>query len=168
METFVAREPGNIEARRRLGAYYQYAQRTQDYLRTVETLNQMAPSVATLRELLDIYNAVGRYDDQIEVLRTIIRSYANTPDDFVALAGMQATRGRIDAANATLAELEVRFPDGLSLEGMELRISLLLDVGDREAAFERAAAWIARTDLQGVAAEMTYVHQRHPLRPVDI
>ncbi|MGB0683619.1 MAG: tetratricopeptide repeat protein [Magnetovibrionaceae bacterium] len=146
MEEFVARNPDNEDARERLGTYYQYAQRSEDYIRNLEVLSDMNPTEPRLRELSDIYNFKADFPSQIEVLVRLIKLYPDQADDYRVLASLQASRGQGDAALATLRLLQARFPDAIDADIAELMTSLLLDANQPDEALSLAQGWLARFD----------------------
>src|SRR5213594_879353 len=82
MESFVAENPNDVAALKRLGKFFQYAERPRDYLTILE------PVEANLRELSDIYNFTAQYERQIEILKTLIEKYPKRPQDFIDLANL--------------------------------------------------------------------------------
>jgi predicted Zn-dependent protease len=143
MERFVSQNPDNIQALRRLAKYYQYAQRPNEFLVTLEKITRLEVTEGDLRELSSIYNFVGQYDKQISTLKTLTERYPTRGQDFLDLANLQAAQGRAKEAVGTLKQFETRFPAAITAETAELLMSLMLDVDQGEAARARASAWLS-------------------------
>src|SRR6202034_3529784 len=60
LKSFIAGHPTTVEGRKRLAALYKSSQRFDHYCAVLEELQNLSPSVATLRELTDIYAFLGR------------------------------------------------------------------------------------------------------------
>ncbi len=152
LERFVSQNPGNLDALRRLGTYYQYAQRPTDYILTLEKIAASQPSEAVLRELSEIYNFTARYEKQIAALEILLEHYPKNPKDFLDLAGLQATRGVKADAVTTLQRFESRYPRAITASTVELLVSLLLDNGRAEEAYTRASSWLSQQPNTETAA----------------
>ena len=144
MERFVAENPKDIEARKRLGLYYDYANRRQDYVRNLQEINRLSPDESSLRELAELYDAHGRHKDHLAILEILVDRHPSDPGEFLHLARLQAASGRLDKADAALERLEKAFPAALSPEAAELRVSLLIDTDKRKAALPWARAYASK------------------------
>ena len=144
MERFVATHPRDIQAHLELAKYYQYAQRSEDYVVLLEKVVRLSPSEDTLRRLSDIYNFRGQVDAQITVLQQLIRMYPGESEDVLALAHLQAAQGALAAAASTLATLHDTYPAAATPVTMQFFVSVLLDAGEPAQAAARAAAWLSR------------------------
>jgi len=161
MERFTRDHPSNIEAVRRLGKYYQYAQRPHQYLLTLEQLSRLEPSEDNLRELSSTYDFVGEYDKQIAILQTLVERYPENRQDFLELAYLQASRGLLAASVATLHKFEALHPDAVTAETTELLVSLTLDLGHPDLALAHASRWLSRQPHAETAARFASVlHER--------
>ena len=134
MEEFVRENPGSLEAMEHVGTLYQYAQRSDDYLRNLEAINAMRPRAATLRELSGIYYFRAEYDQQIEVLTQLTESFPADPLAFLDLAKLQAVQARYADAVATLRKLETLHPGSMDDDTAQFLVGLMLDAGDGEGA----------------------------------
>ncbi|GEM_PF-1787307 len=142
MENFVQYNPDNIEARERLSKYYQQTQRPHDYLGSLEKRAEVQPSEQALRSLSQLYNAEGRYRQQIEVLKRIVQDYDAKPHDYLDLAYLLAAEGEMVEASEILRRLAREHPAFFDIRAREFLVSLSLDLGQYEEAI---------TYLQGYA-----------------
>lgn len=170
MERFVERNPDNIQARKQLGIYYQYAQRPDDYLRNLEEMQRIRPSAETLKELSDIYNFKAEYDKQITVLEQLVEVAPENPENFVMLATMQASYQRLSDANATLQKLAELHPNYADRTTLELMLSIAMDAGELDSVMPRVKAWLdanpnmeARTSFANTLEERGYSAQAFEL-----
>ncbi len=134
METFVEYNPGNMEARLRLSKFYQQTQRPHDYLGSLEKRTEVQPSEQALRNLSQLYNAEGRYRQQIEVLKRIVQDYEAQPHDYLDLAYLLAAEGDIVEATDILRKLAREHPAAFDMRAREFLVSLSLDLGQYEGA----------------------------------
>ncbi len=142
MEEFVRKNPDNLEARRLLGRYFQFAQRPADYLRNLEESIDIALSETELRELSSIYNFNAQFRRQIDVLELLIRHFPNNPDDFLTLAQLQASLSDFEGAVNTLDRMLDSHPSAMTADVTELHVSLLLDRARYDQAFAQAGDWL--------------------------
>jgi len=155
MEEFVQAHPDNLEARIQLGTYYQYAQRSGDYVHNLEVISELKPTEERLRELSASYNFEGQYDKQIEVLKTLISLYPDTPRDFIDLAYLQASRHLYTDALETLNQLKKRHPGHFTVDLLALSCSLAIDAGQAGKACEEARLWLQSHQKIGAAIQLT-------------
>ena len=144
MEKFVRRNPENIEARRLLGRYFQFAQRPADYLRNLEETIDISISETELRELSAIYNFNAQFERQVAVLEMLIRHFPSNSGDFLTLAQLQASLSDFDGAVRTLDRLLELHPDTLTADVTELHLSLALDRKRYDEAYAQAKGWLSR------------------------
>ncbi|MGE0754429.1 MAG: tetratricopeptide repeat protein [Alphaproteobacteria bacterium] len=156
MEEYVAVNPRDLEARERLGTYYQYAQRTDDYLRNLEEINRLTPTQENLKTLADIYNFNSEYDNQAKTLKEIVTTQPdNNPQHYMDLAYIQAANKEVDEAIATLQLFKKQLPEKFSFDGALLLVSLLLDKGQEAEALAVATEWQAQhTDAYDRGAKL--------------
>ncbi len=134
MEGFVEQNPDNMEARLRLSKYYQQTQRPHDYLGSLEKRAEAQPSEEALRHLSQLYNAEGRYRQQIEVLKRIVEDYDAKPSDYLDLAYLLAAEGEMVEAADVLRRMARKHPTAFDLRAREFLVSLFLDLGQYEDA----------------------------------
>ena len=164
MERSVAENPNDPEALRRLGKYYQYSQRPDDYLRNLEILRGVASSAEVLRELSNLYNFNADYEKQADVLAEVVERYDATPEEHLALAHLQTSRGKFDEAGRTLERLADKNPVGLDDGIVELMLNLLLDSNRLQVAFDQAVKYLAQTRDSVLAARLAglFEFKGHP------
>src|SRR5688500_4195047 len=73
MERFVERHPENPDALEELSQLYRQASRSYDYITTLVTLARVRPTEKILRELSDYYADHGESENQVEVLRQLVK-----------------------------------------------------------------------------------------------
>lgn len=152
LESYVRDHPADMGARRRLGIYYQYAQRPRDYLLNLEAISRQRETEADLRELSKGFNFIADYDRQIAALKRLIERAWAKPKDYLDLARIEASQGRLRDAAQTMQTLASWHPAMIDLEAAEFHVQLLIDDGRAAEASERAAQWIDRThDFRGAA-----------------
>ena len=134
MEDFVQYNPDNMEARLRLSKFYQQTQRPHDYLGSLEKRTEVQPSEQALRNLSQLYNAEGRYRQQIEVLKRIVQDYEASPHDYLDLAYLLAAEGDMVEATDILRKLAREHPAAFDMRAREFLVSLSLDLGQYEGA----------------------------------
>lgn len=162
-------DPTSVRVLTDLGTYYQYAQRPDDYTRTLEDLRQIAPTEALLRSLSNIYNFKGRYQDQIGVLRELADRGWATNNDLVSIVYLYASLGHseksIDFVDALLSK-----PNGFTPTLAELKLRLLFDTGHPEQAAQFASDWMRQLPVYATARVIANLYQTRgrPGQLIDI
>ena len=163
-ERYVEKNPNDIKAREQLGKYYQYAQRQEDYLRNLETLNKMKPDAESMKKLSEIYNFNTQYDKQIETLdQMIVTGEGVTPKVFMDQAQLLASQQKPLDAVKTLEEFQKAFPDKFPFEAIELMVSLLMDNKQPEQALAKSESWVKATpaaELWQIARLANLIHYK--------
>jgi predicted Zn-dependent protease len=145
IEGFLEAHPRDYEARQMLAKLYWDEQRTDDYLIQLEKLTYQRPTEEGFRKLYSLYETKARPEKQLRSLSTMVSLYPGKMDDYVTLAYLQASDGKLTDALKTLQTLEIRHPASASLDKEELHISLLLDAGKPEKAKGQAIQWLNRS-----------------------
>ncbi|MBF0623404.1 MAG: hypothetical protein HQL82_01210 [Magnetococcales bacterium] len=138
VEAFLEQNPRHLEARKRIGTYYQFAQRPGDYLRNLERIVRLEPTRKNLEELASLYNYHSRHDDQIRVLRELTERFPEEPSHFVSLSQLLATRGHKGEGADVLLSMRREHLKAFTPATHRLLVELLLDSGRAEEAFEAA------------------------------
>lgn len=156
MQKYVALRPDDLDARKKLGTLYQYAQRPDDYLKNLEEINRIKPTAQNLATLSDIYNFKGDYDKEAKSLRDLIISEkGSNPKHFVDLANIQVSRQDYTNATATLRDLQKMHPDQFTFENEKLLVSVLFDNKQPDEAEKSAASWLdSHTNNPAESAEL--------------
>lgn len=142
MEQYVASNPADVSARRRLGELYQFAQRPNDYLRNLEEVAKLNPTPESLAELAQIYNYNSDYARQADTLKQLIAlEQEGNAQHFVDLANILASRQSKPEAIDALLRLKARHPQAFDFKQEELLVSLLLDEKRIDEAAAEALAW---------------------------
>ena len=144
LERYLTRRPKDVAALKRLAKYYQYAQRYDDYRRTLERLMAVAPSPQRLRDLAKIYNRLGRIERQIDTLQRLTDSAKATARDYIDLAQLLGGRGQFGKAAETLAALRADHPAAFDIEAVTFYVSLLAAQGRSGEATQTARDWLSR------------------------
>lgn len=162
MERFVIENPTNVSARKELGSYYQYAQRTDDYIRNLEDLTRLQPDRETLERLADIYSFNAQQDKNIETLEKLVAMGPEaSPKYYIGLAQIQAAQGKRPEAIATLLSLKTVHPENFGFEETRLQVSLLLDEQKPDEAAQVATAWRDQAkDMAQVASLANLLHYK--------
>jgi TolA-binding protein len=142
------------EARRLMSAYLRWAGREAEHRANLLEIVRLEPTPANLRELSALYNYSGDTDLQIEILGRLIALPDASPDDFVDLAELFASRRAFRPAIDTLAALVERMPDKFDSAMLDLWLIASLEARDNDGAVSRARAHLARrsgpTDVAAV------------------
>lgn len=157
-EEFVAAEPSSIEARELLNRLYQDAQRPGDYLENLTVLAELRRSADLYRELA---YAAGFRNRMALKAEALARYCALAPDDVEAqqeLAALLAARGDHAGAVDRLLGADDRARGNIGADSRELLMSLLIDLGRAEDAFDRARRWLGErptvADTIGLASQL--------------
>lgn len=154
LEQFTKENPDNIEARARLGTYYQYAQRPGDYQTNLEILVEIEPTAERYKELADIYNFVGDYEKQIAVLRKLIDMPNPDPEVFVNIATLLVGQDKVKEAIDVLADLKERYPKKVTADTLQFMLNLLLSNSREDDALIWAKEWFDNFPLHKVALDV--------------
>ncbi len=163
MKRFVEAHPNNIQALKELGRLYQYAQRPDDYLRNLEEINRLQSSGKALQTLAEMYGASEQYDKQEPALEEMLDEHGieKQPQHYRYLASLQASQEKIKQAIETLREFQELFPVEFNFDDTQLLVSLLLDDGQDDAAYEQAKAWaVASTSAAEIARLVNILHYK--------
>jgi cellulose synthase operon protein C len=132
------------EARRLMSTYLRWAGREAEHRANLLEIVRLEPTPENLRELSSLYNFAGETDAQIEILRRLIALPDASPDDFVDLAELFASRRAFSSAIETLAALVSRMPERFDSAMLDLWLIASLEAGDNDGAQSRARAHLAR------------------------
>jgi len=143
MEKFIAMNPDNLAAREKVGTYYQYAQRQDDYLRNLEEINKLKPRAENLKLLSDIYNFNTEYSQQADTLKKLIETEKGSEArHFIDLAQIFAADKNYPEAITTLQGLKQNHPDSFTFSEEELLVTLLFDAKRGDEAATEAGEWV--------------------------
>jgi Flp pilus assembly protein TadD len=149
LEDFIKSNPDNIDAYKKIGTLYQYAQRPDDYRKNLEELYKLEKSPEVLSELAKIYSFNADYEKQTEIIQQLLDSENNKdPQNFLDLANLLAAQKKYPQAIKTLQSLDAAFPDRINFEIAELKTSLLMDNRDFVTAYEEAQKYLDKQDKQ--------------------
>ncbi|WP_143589762.1 tetratricopeptide repeat protein [Thalassospira mesophila] len=163
-EALQRRYPTSVRVLTDLGTYYQYAQRPDDYTRTLEELRKVAPTEALLRDLSNIYNFNGKYREQIDVLRELAERGWATSRDLVSIVYLYASLGLQDKSIAFVDGLLAK-PGNFNAVLAELKLRLLFDTGKAEQGAQFARVWVNRLPVYATAQTIAGLYQTRGLPP---
>jgi tetratricopeptide (TPR) repeat protein/lipopolysaccharide biosynthesis regulator YciM len=145
MEAYVKENPNNVDARIRLGQYYQYAQRPEDYLRNLEQLAKLDTQKTYLLELSRIYNYNASYQQQIDVLAKLANGGKEAEPQLLTLVQLLASMDQKSDALAYMRLYQKRYPESMGRDQTQLYFSLLVDNNQVDEAVKLAQDWSAKT-----------------------
>ena len=164
MEKFVKRSPNYLDAWEKLGLYYQYGQRYDDYRRNLEKIYQISPNPEILRKLAEIHNFNGDLDRQKPVLKELTTKFPAKRQDYIDLAYLHAVERDYASAVSTL-EILLKREETPDPEIVELIMSLLIDAGRPEKALEVAKLNSRKSDQP---AMLRYTYRLHSRGEVEL
>jgi Flp pilus assembly protein TadD len=141
MQDFVADHPDDPAAVSLLAKHYGDIQSKRAEIRTRERLFALVPSPQTAHGLLAYYRLEGAFDREERLLRTLLTKQLITANDAERLGLMLAAHGDLSGAREALT----RFDDIANPErsvGRLVLFDVLVQIGDKAAALDKAAAWI--------------------------
>jgi len=141
IQDFAHDHPKDPEVIALLAKHYDDIQDKPAQIRTLEQLFKLAPSQQTARDLLAYYRLEGAFDREESLLRTLLASQMIIANDAERLGLILAAHGDLFGARDAL----VRFDEIANPERSVGRIALfdvLVQIGDKTAALNRAASWI--------------------------
>lgn len=164
MEKFIALNPASVTGRKQLGTLYQYAQRPDDYLHNLEEIYVLSPTPDVLRELSQIYNFNGMYDKQIKVLEELLEKGADQAkeSDYVSLAYLYGSLYKYAKATHVMERLLTKKRYNVSVETMELTVSLMIDAGAPEKAFNLAERFVGNHVTDAVKLAVRFREKYKP------
>lgn len=127
MEDFVKEHPSRIQALQILGQFYQYAQRPNGYLKTLEQLRILEPTPQVLRDLSAIYNFQSEYEKQVDVLKQLNSLPEASTQDSLDLCHLLASLGHYQEAAEAVVDFCEQHPQKITGELLELTASLVLE-----------------------------------------
>jgi Flp pilus assembly protein TadD len=141
MRDFIADRPDDPAALAMLAKHYGDIQDKSAEIRTLEHLFEVAPTLPVARDLLAHYRLAGAFDREEGLLQRLLASQMITANDAERLGLMLAARGDLYGSREALT----RFDEIANPERAIGRLALfdvLVQIGDKTTALEKAAAWI--------------------------
>ena len=148
LEAFEAQRPDNPEVLELLAKAYQSDQRDYQYEETLQRLARLSPTPERLRDLSNLLNYHGEYQAQIKVLEALLKRQPKAAQNYMDLAQMQATVGKLGAASATLGRM-VKALGVSHMDDQHIRFQVRLMLAN--GAYEDALLW-AQDAVQSVDA----------------
>jgi tetratricopeptide (TPR) repeat protein len=150
LEGYVGAHPEDADAHRQLSDRYADAQLFDQQQRELRALQEIEPDAVRQREIERYYLEKGDWNQRIAALKTMIRRFDGTPEDYVNLAELEAASGRLRDAVATLEELKSRHPEAYTEDAAELSAQFekaASGAGDKTAVTPVPAAPLQRDSL---------------------
>jgi hypothetical protein len=143
IEDLVATRPDDPAAVTLLAKHYGDTQNRHGEIAALERLFELSPSAETARHLLSLYRLQDDFDREEALLQTLMVNDLIAAGDAERLGFLLASRGDLDGAHAALMLFdEIAHPDRML--GRLALFDLLVQLGDKRAAFARAATWISK------------------------
>ncbi len=144
MEDYVNLHPQSAESLQFLAKLYVDANKNFEYLRVLEQLYTLKPSVDVIREKERIYGYAEKQENEIKSLETIIDSYEGKREEFLELAYQYASKGDRAEALSTLTLFLSKFPlNTVEEQTVEFAIDLLAEQGHPQDAFDLATSYVS-------------------------
>lgn len=145
LEEYVKNNASDPQGHKKLAEQYILAGRQEEYNAQIKLLSSLDPTEENLKILSYIYHADKNFPKQAEVLQKIIDvTKGEHPQSYVDLANIQLAIGDKDAALKTLGDLKSRHPDYTDYGVARIRVSILIEKGDIDGAFNEARQWVER------------------------
>jgi len=154
LEQYLVRHPEDLQARRRLGTYYQFDQQPLKFVENLEKITAANASEKDLRELARGYSFFRRIEDQVRIVRRLIAQGHGSAADYRDLANLLGSLGKTADAAQVMTAYE-RTGKKFDHEMAEMILRLRLDTQDWAGAVEgasRAARWLNDADAADLAA----------------
>lgn len=143
LEGYVAERPRDPAALEALAGFQRSAGRTEGLVRTLLSLQEVAPAAERLREIVRLHAGAGREPEQRDALRVLVERFAAEPADYLALARLESARGRHLAGAAVLEALAARHPQAVEdASVVALELGMLLAGSEAEGAVARGRRWL--------------------------
>ena len=153
MDRLVREHPCDLAIRREAGEILRYRHRLDDYVVNLEAICELQPTEQELRDLSRALQFLQQPERQISALEKLVALRPDRPSYYEELAGLQAAKGRLADAAATLRSLGARHPPAMNGARWQRMVNLLLDSGQPEAACEAAEQRLAGCWNAGEAAD---------------
>ncbi len=143
LEEYALANPLDANGHKKLAEQYLAVGNMQGYNAQLDAIATAAPTEENLRMLSDLYNSSKEYAKQAEVLKKLVEvTKGEQPQAFVDLATIQVVLGDSDGALKTVEELKAKHPDFSSYPMTRIMVSVLVDKGQADRAFDIAKQWM--------------------------
>ncbi len=145
MESFVGANPSSIEARQELGRLYQYGQRTDDYVKNLEAMNQLAASSEGTKKLMETYNIQGEDNKNIPfMMRKILEESQGSLQEHRNLANILASAKEYEQALAVLTLMQKKYDAEMLFSDFELILRMHAEMGNKAEAEKFAISLVGK------------------------
>jgi len=157
MEEYADRHPDSVDTLQYLAKIYKETNHSYEYLRTLEKIYEMQPTVEVLREKERYYGYVGDLESEIEALKTIVSKYRPIDKEYLELTYQYASRGNLKEATETVLHFLNNVPvSTLELPAVTFAIDLLSDQNQSKKALELAESYYRAFPVKDVALDLLY------------
>jgi lipopolysaccharide biosynthesis regulator YciM len=163
LEKLLEKHPNDVEIRKILGKYYQYAQRSSDYVSNLEILNRLEMKKEHLDELSAIYNFNGDHQKQIQTLDKLITLNEAAGKHFVSLAYLYAQNNEIEKALNTLRQYYTKYNIEIKSDVLEFFVVLLLEKNHIDEALKVSSEWLKDHTALDIAERLVSQFQQKGL-----
>lgn len=150
LEDYVARNPKDNAARRRLAEYYRYDQRREDYVATLGEVVALDGTPQERRLLINLYRLRGEYAFLVDALSDVVARGEARLEDFVELTRLAASLGQYQQALAATEQMWRRRPASFNAATVRLYVLVAAAAGKPELA-EKTIEQLA-SGAEGAAA----------------
>ncbi len=140
METYLVRRPKDVGAKRKLAEFYRFAQRQDDFVRTLAEVVAAEHKPEEQRQLVDLYRYRGEYDRLQASLAQLIDDGNARPADFLEAAELAAADQEPLKALAFLERMWRSNPTSFEVRSVKLYAMIAGAYGEDD----RAADIVAR------------------------
>jgi tetratricopeptide (TPR) repeat protein len=157
LELYLVERPQDTQALDWLASIYRAAEDPDGTIRALAQAVAIEPTRARVSDLLDLYRARERPDEERTLLKSITDETWLRPVDVERFGILLSWAGEREAALVTLRRADALLPKDAEL-GRIVLFDLLLKLDLREEAAERAARWVADwTDKPWLGVHVTRV-----------
>jgi tetratricopeptide (TPR) repeat protein len=141
LETLLVTRPQDVSLLQTLAEYYRRMGRHEAELAMMEKVQSIRPSKASLQVLARLYGEFHRTAEQRLALQELVARGQAEPSNFLELASVEGATGHPADGAEMIGRLEVFWPRAMDTSIVALEMSLRLNAGQAEWAFQRAKSW---------------------------
>lgn len=134
LEDYIARNPNDVTARRRLAEYYRFDQRRDDYVATLADVVDRDGTEPERRLLADLYRLRGDYELLLVALTDLIDRGIAREREYREAAALAASLKKFDQSLAVSEAMWRAFPGSFSADTVKLYVMVAAASGKAELA----------------------------------
>ena len=160
LEEYSEEHPNSIDSLKYLAKVYKKANRSYEYLRTLEEIYAIQPSVDVLREKEKYYGYVGDHEREVEALEAIIRQYRPKQGEYLELAYQYAAMGNNAKAMETIQHfLHATSVNKLDISTVTFAIDILSTQNEANQAYRLARDFYSIHPYNEIAQTLIFALQ---------